>query len=169
MTDLRTNALVVGGTGMLADATRWLAARVPDLTLVARSPEALATEIGANSCPMDLKAPDAVTRLPEGPFDVALVWIHGDMVHMARPIADMLRPDGRLVRVHGSLSWDPAMERERDPDPRSDIRQQVCILGYHPTASGKQWLTDTEISDGAIALLGDASQERLIVGTKAGP
>ena len=36
--------LLVGGTGMLADASRWIAGQARHVTLVARAPEALAQE-----------------------------------------------------------------------------------------------------------------------------
>ena len=172
MIDPDAKVLVVGGTGMLAEATRWLAGRVDHLTLVARSPEALAAEVGAHSLPMHLQATCAAAHLPAGPCDLALVWLHDDMVGLARPIADLLTVGGRLVRIHGALSADPAVEARRDPDPRSDIRQQIGILGWHPDPTaedGKRWLSDAEISGGAITLLKDESLGRLVIGTRAGP
>ena len=45
--------LLVGGTGMLAGASRWIAGQARHVTLVARAPEALAQELGAEAVPLD--------------------------------------------------------------------------------------------------------------------
>ena len=55
--------LLVGGTGMLAGASRWIAQQARQLTLVARAPEALARELGAEAVALDWKQPNAPERM----------------------------------------------------------------------------------------------------------
>lgn len=55
---------------------------------------------------------------------------------------------------------------------RSRARQQIGISEWHPdpeAEDGKRWLSDPEISGGAIAMLQDPRVSRLIIGTCAGP
>lgn len=166
------SVLIVGGTGMLSDVTRWVAkqsSRRP--TLVSRHPEELAEEVGARPWPLDLTHPDARDNLPQGPFDESIVWLHDTMISMARPLADLLSIGGRQLRIHGAMSADPVVASRRDPAPRTDIATQIVILGWHPDpdkVGGKRWLTSSEICKGVISALEDPDMDKLLVGTKAG-
>jgi NADPH:quinone reductase-like Zn-dependent oxidoreductase len=165
--------LVVGGTGMLAGATRRLAAQASALTLVARNPGPLAADLGARSVALDWAAPDAPSRVAaiwDG-FDLAVIWLHDDAAHLARPFEDLLRPGGRVIRVHGSRSVDPVVRAARDPDPRPGLHRQVVILGWHPdplAAGGRRWLADDEICAGVLAALDHPALGALIVGGAGG-
>ena len=93
------HVLVVGGTGMLASATRALAGRAEVLTAVARttrSQRALADNVADAGCvlhevALDWSDPDAfVSGLNQhiertGPPSVVLAWLHDD--HLASRIA----------------------------------------------------------------------------------
>lgn len=165
--------LVVGGTGMLAAATRALAAQATSLTLIARAPDALARELSAPTVALDWSAPGATDRIAalEGRFDTALVWLHDEAAALSRPIEDALRPGGRLVRVMGSLAMDPAIRDARAPDPRADIARQLVILGWHhdPAAPGGQrWLSHAEICAGVLAAVRAPTLEALIIGGSGG-
>jgi NADPH:quinone reductase-like Zn-dependent oxidoreductase len=165
--------LVVGGTGMLAGATRRLAARASALTLVARNPGPLAAELGATPVALDWSAPDALGGVAaiEGGFDLAIVWLHDGASHLARPFETLLRPGGRVIRVHGSRSVDPEVRAGREPDPRPDLQRQVVILGWLPdplAQDGQRWLTDDEICAGVLAALDHPALAALIVGGAGG-
>jgi hypothetical protein len=79
------HALIVGGTGMLANATRFIRARSERVTLVARSATAAAAALGispADACPLDWGNTGALAaalspRMSAVPPDLALLWIHG--------------------------------------------------------------------------------------------
>ncbi|WP_417599225.1 hypothetical protein [Pararhodobacter oceanensis] len=171
------SVLVVGGTGMLRETTCAIAERASALTLIARSPEALAADLSA-TCPttpmaLDLTAEDAVARIAqtEGGFDTAILWLHDDAVSLSRPLENLLRPEGRLLRVMGSLAMDPAVRATRAPDPRPDITRQLVILGWHPDAAapeGQRWLSHAEINAGVLAALNAPVLEALIIGGSGG-
>ena len=75
-------AVMIGGTGMLAEAARVIARRAERLTLIARSPHDLAREIGVEALPMDwthresVREALAALREREAP-DLLVSWIHG--------------------------------------------------------------------------------------------
>jgi hypothetical protein len=168
------SVFVLGGTGMLAPATRWIAAHSTRLTLAARAHRALADQLGADSVQVDWTDPVA-TRASlaghRGCYDVAVLWLHDDGAPLARAFEDTVRTGGRIVRVHGSASADPQVLRRRDPDPRKDVARQIVILGYHPddtAPEGRRWLSDAEISGGVIAALRDVALTALTVGGASG-
>ncbi len=165
--------LVVGGTGMLADATRALAPLADSLTLMARNPDALASELSATGITMDWSAPDASAQLSAlaAKFDTALVWIHDDAAPLSRAIEDALRPGGRLIRVMGSQAMDPAVRDARAPNPRGDISRQLVILGWHHDVAapeGQRWLSHSEICAGVLAAAHAPALEALIIGVAGG-
>ncbi len=157
---------------MLAGASHWLAAEGWDITLLARRPEALAQQIGARAVRFDWAEPEATTTLASLPddFALALIWLHDDAVHLARPAEDQLAPAARVIRIHGALSADPEIHAKREPDPRPSLKRQTVILGWHPGPDGARvWLTDGEISGAAIAALQDPGKATVLAGTRAGP
>lgn len=173
MTAPPRRVLVVGGTGMLAGATRALAAQADEVVLVARRPEALATETGAVPLALDWTAPDAATRVAElpGGFDLGLIWLHDEACGLARAFEDRLAPGARVIRVHGSRSVDPAVRVVREPDPRPGLHRQVVILGWHldpSAADGQRWLADDEICAGVLAAVDRPALSALIVGGAGG-
>lgn len=168
------SVFVLGGTGMLAEATRWIAMQSSHLTLGARAPDALARDLGADALTVDWADPAATLAAlapHAGRHDIAVIWLHDAGVPLARAFEDTVRPGGRVIRVHGSASADPSVRRRREPDPRGDVSRQVVILGFHPddtAPEGRRWLTDAEISGGIIAALRDRALTALTVGGASG-
>jgi len=123
-------SLVIGGSGMLADATRWLARHHPPTLLVARQASLFAAG-ETRILPLDLdwtqggfadSIGEALEALPA--LTKALVWVH-DPVH-------------------------------RLPAVMADMRGAATVrLGSIATPSGRRWLTHPEICAGAIAALED--------------
>jgi hypothetical protein len=152
MGEAATTALVIGGTGMLAQATCWLAARSALTLLVARGASRFAAGGGrVAALDADWSGPrfradveNALGTAP--PIDRALVWLHEP-----EPILEWLLPllpDARVVLVLGLSHGQPAL-------PRSDARIATVRLGSMPAGHGRRWLSHEEISAGAIAALQD--------------
>lgn len=151
-------SLVIGGTGMLAEATRWLAARSDETLLVARRASRFAAET-PGTVPLDLdwsekafKTSIAAALVAHGPVAVALLWIHDPA-----PILAWLLPllaDARVVLVLGGMDGRPSV-----PEWAQELT--VVRLGRVATATGRRWLTHEEISAGAVAALEDG-QSRLV-------
>jgi hypothetical protein len=157
------HALIVGGTGMLANATRFIRARSERVTLVARRANAAAAALGilpAEACPLDWSnttefAAELFPRIAAAPPDLGLLWIHGNGHRTLLWLLDqlMMRPV-MIVHVLGSASGDPRGSN-RDINvivskaPR--MHYVTVVLGSKTLPGGRhRWLTDDEISIGAI-------------------
>ncbi|MDQ0466349.1 hypothetical protein QO010_004142 [Caulobacter ginsengisoli] len=145
----RGSSLVIGGTGMLAQATRWLADRSTATLLVARRASGFAPG-DRRFAPLDSDwtgptfRDDLVGALSRTPrVDRALLWLHEPEPILAWLLP--LLPQARVVLVLGSL----------DGQPQAPAGSFISVrLGSQPTTGGGwRWLTDQEISQGAIAAL----------------
>jgi hypothetical protein len=155
---------------MLAEAAREIAGRGARVTLIARSPEALAREIGAEALAMDWRSRDDVARalalLRARPApDLMISWIHADGLWCLPGLEGLLAAGARSIRVHGSAAGDPRTGVTADPPPPAQAVRQHVVLGWVNEARGRRWLTDAEISGGVIAALDDPAAAPRIVGT----
>ena len=145
-------ALVIGGTGMLQAATRWLIERSSLTIIVARRASGFAGQ-GAKILPVaadwsspGFAGPVGAAIAAAGPIDTALLWLHEPA-----PILPWLLPliDGaRIVLVLGSMDGCPTL-------PGTAGALTTVRLGSMTAAGGRRWLTHAEISAGAIAALQD--------------
>jgi hypothetical protein len=155
------HALVVGGTGMLADATRFVRAQSARMTLVARRAEAAdLTRSPDEACPVDWRdfaafwkalSPRIRARRP----DLALLWMHASgerALHWL--LAQLVTHPVLIVHVLGSSSGDPRACNESlkailSSDP--SVQYVTVVLGSKALPGGRRrWLTNAEISAGAI-------------------
>ncbi len=164
------DVLLVGGTGMLSGLARTLAPLAASLTIASRNPQRLAEELGISSMRVDWAAPALARADLSGKgvrYDLVISWLHDNAVSFARDCENLLRADGRSVRIHGSLSVDPAIRARRDPDPRPGVHRQTIVLGWFadPTADdGKRWLTDEEVCAGTLQAVLNPSAVLHIIG-----
>lgn len=168
MTDIHFgNTLIIGGTGMLVGASRFLAARSDAITLGARSPIALAQELDGEALNIDWSDPELATpllqHLPE--FDLVVSWLHKDGIWMVEHLESKLKAGGRSIRVHGSASKDPTQMGNRNPGSRQDINRQTVILGWVNEPAGRRWLMNAEISGGVIEAVRNPSKQIIMVGS----
>lgn len=145
-------SLVIGGTGMLAAATRWLSNHHAPTLLVARRARHFASATGG-VVPIDLdwthadfaqRIGEALGRLP--PLGKALIWLHDPARHL--PSLLPLLPVRNTVIVLGSMDGRPTI-------PSAASNAITVRLGSVATPRGRRWLSHTEISAGAIAALQD--------------
>lgn len=153
MGDEAIASLVIGGTGMLAEATRWLARRYPPTLLVSRHASRFDPMAGAVvPLELDWSQPGFVQSIESRlrampPLAKALIWIHRPQAHLAE-LAPLLPQPGGAVLVLGSRSGRPGAIGV--PAGVATVR-----LGSVPTSDGRRWLTHAEISAAAIAALED--------------
>ncbi|HEY5106392.1 MAG TPA: hypothetical protein VII73_06415 [Caulobacteraceae bacterium] len=137
---------------MLAKATRWLASRSARTLIVARRATLfIAGQTGMVAVNADWNAakfPATLQRaIAEAPaIGTALIWLHDPEPALAWLLPVL--PGARVVLVLGSVSEAPTL-------PTSAARIATVRLGSIATAHGRRWLSDDEISDGAIAALRD--------------
>jgi hypothetical protein len=179
----RPHALVVGGTGMLAGVSSWLASQGYATSVVARRQAGLDSLVRAarargeivNPLPVDY-TDDARFRHglkaaveAHGPIVLAVCWIHSTAPRAMWTVAEVVSSGddaARLILVRGSAFADPSR-----PDEAVETRMahypglsyEVVVLGFVLEAGGSRWLTNQEITAGVI----DAIQKpaaRTIVG-----
>ncbi|KAK9235367.1 hypothetical protein V1525DRAFT_410238 [Lipomyces kononenkoae] len=151
-------SLVIGGTGMLASATCWLAARSERTIVVARHASNFASgnqrSLAVDADWADPSFPVLVGQAIEqtGPIEKALLWLHDPVAIIPRILP--LIENAQTVLVLGS--------RQRQPEILAGKAHITIVrLGSIQTDSGRRWLTHDEISNGAIAALQD-KQSRII-------
>jgi len=152
--------LGVGTTGMLAGATRELAAaRDTDVVVMAR--QASGFRFGDEALDPRLRTFDAdwsdaagfMAALEQagsahGPFRTALVWMHGRDEALRAQIAHHLADGGTLIEVLGSAASRPGAfgeERERAMRGLPHLRYRQVLLGFMHQDGVSRWLTHEEI------------------------
>lgn len=176
------HVLVIGGTGMLAAATRELAGRSDVLTTVARTPRslrALADSVADTGCvlhevALDWSDPEAfLSALVDhiertGPPALVLAWLHRD--NLGPEVAQRVAGSGSacdFFQVRGSAAASPtAQPDELGSDPRipKNVTYHQVILGFHLDGTGSRWLTHGEISRGVLEAI-TAAMPLTIIGT----
>lgn len=169
------HALLVGATGMLADAARWVIARSIHAVVLGRDTAKIGAVTGAapgsaTPGPIDHRDQSALRSLllthtdRRGSFDLALVWLHTDAAAALPLIAGACGPEARMVLVCGSASADPSRintERVR-AIARPGLHLQRVTLGFVIEPGGSRWLTDAEISRGTIDALTSGAPDTIV-------
>jgi molybdopterin-guanine dinucleotide biosynthesis protein A len=154
----RGHALVVGGTGMLASGTRFMARRGHTVTAIARHSIPLGP--GVTIARLDYRDQELLTvalrraRESRGPIELAVCWIHTDAPEAPRVVADALAPGGRLVQVFGTRVW-----------PLEDVPLHVAYRQVLLGEKDGRWLTHEEISTGLVEAI-DADLPVWVVGER---
>ena len=157
------SALVVGGTGMLAEATRFVAAHSERVTLISRRAVAASMWLGieaSDACDADWTDESSFKsaveqRLAETRPDLALLWIHASG-HCILPwlLEKLARGPSLVVHVRGTASGDPRLGND-EVDCIALRSPSLCLVtvvlgSVRLPQGGRRWLTDAEISAGAI-------------------
>jgi NAD(P)-dependent dehydrogenase (short-subunit alcohol dehydrogenase family) len=171
------DVLVVGGTGMLRPAVHALADTGRRVVVVARRPDRALRGASSASVSVDAVVPvvadwaepyhlaDQVAAAFDGePIDAALLWIHSP--HHRQVLAELdplLAPSATVVQLWGSARRDPSAQATAPPPgygpPRAYRR---VVLGYVRDGAGSRWLTDEEISQGALRALDDPAPVQIV-------
>ena len=104
-------SVAIGATGMLAQATLWLASRSPKTLVVARQASLfVAGTSGMLACDADWNQGDFAAKLEAaldglGPVGQVLLWLHDNQRHLPQLLP--LLGSGRTVLVLGSTDGRP--------------------------------------------------------------
>ena len=160
-------ALIIGGTGMLAETSRWIATQAAQTVLAARHPEGLAAEIGGVPWVMDWQDQcsglSTLVSMPE--FDLVLAWLHQSGLWLAEHLQSKVAMGGRFVHVHSSAAAKPEVFARRAVPPRAGIHSQNIILGRQLENGHSRWLTTDEINTGILNALQNPPETRILIGT----
>lgn len=173
-----THVLIIGGTGMLVEVSRWLAEQEGyKISIVGRNPFPM------NRLVDNLNAKTKITPLlvdytnstifrerlnwtiqQNGPIDLVVAWVHSIGENTLNIVKDEVSKDGHkwcLFHIIGSSS------------DLSEIKKEIAIpencsyyqiqLGFILEKDHSRWLTHEEISDGVIEAIKN-KRERKIIG-----
>lgn len=170
---MKQHTLIIGGTGMLTEASVALAREAQIFTSVARSLESLRSLdrlIRAVPCEhhmvsLNWSEPevfceglgDHAARI--GAPTLAVAWLHDDSLGpgVARSLA---QTDGTLdfFQIRGSSAGSPRVGADavtREFSRLSRVQYHQIILGFKLTQTGSRWLHNSEISSGVLAAIAD--------------
>lgn len=162
--------LIIGGTGMLAKASRDIAKEGHELILLSRNPDKLAKALQAKSVALDWTRKSEVLAClaclqNEPKVDVLMTWIHNNGLWCLPLFENLLIPGGRSIRIHGSAAGDPAEGIKTDPvTSRGDIIRQHVVLGWVQETEGRRWLSNDEISEGVFKAFKSTESRAMIIG-----
>ena len=172
-----TKALLIGATGMLAEAAREAISRSDEAVLVSRKADEFLfgePELDDKLIPLALDYEDTASFITEiekrGPYDIALTWIHPKAELMRAALDAMIAPDGLLVEVMGSRSillgkdGSPSIAETRAQSlaAQPGITYAQVVLGFVIEEDGSsRWLHHHEISAAAAAQLDDPIPRRI--------
>jgi hypothetical protein len=170
------HALVVGGSGMLAKTSLWLAANGYLTSVLGRDEKKLNKLVKSNSnispISVDYNKEDifreeikrSITN--NGPYELVIAWIHRNEEEIIRIISSEIENastnEWQLFHVLGSSG-------DLDQICKTIDISEKCLyhqvqLGFVVTGNRSRWLTHDEISNGVIASIQN-KLKRFVVGT----
>lgn len=169
------HALVIGGTGMLVEASVWLSQNGYRVSVIGRNPEKMQRLIEKNPermnpVPVDYRDTEKLTeqlsqiQQKNGPIQLVLAWIHSDGPDVIPCLIDSLPRDSEwnLFHVYGSSS--NLVEIKAQVSVPVHVRYHQIQLGFHLENGGSRWLTHDEISAGVIEAMREGKTQ-YVVGT----
>jgi hypothetical protein len=169
------HALVVGGTGMLEKASRYLSDHASSLTLVSRNGDGARTRLGLpriNYISADwIGATTFLGKMrpvfDSYPIDLILLWMHRSGNDARVGLLEMARGSNcRIVDVLGSGTGDvlSKVSQRRFAAHQAGCRYTAVLLGsVKDTGESVRWLTHDEISMGVIQAI--ETKNDVMVGT----
>lgn len=157
------HTLVIGGSGMLAEATLWLANRGDIVSVIARNEEKMEQLRKNAKHPENMNLIRVDYRKDKDWFDtlrnlqqkygtpsLVVSWIHSDAPKAYPILFDVIgnqsKTHWRLFEVRGSAS---ALSQKRREVPKKCL-YRLIILGFIRENGLSRWLTNHEISRGVI-------------------
>ncbi len=155
------HALVIGGTGMLADTTLWLVKNGYDVSVIGRNANRMECFISKSSNPsrvtpilvdyLDialLKEKLEETIAHNGPIELVIAWIHSYAETVLESIASEISGIWKLFHVLGSSA---NLNEIKDKIHLLDITHYRQVQpGFIMENGQSRWLTHKEISQGVI-------------------
>lgn len=168
------HALIVGGSGMLAKTSLWLADNGYLVSVVGRNIYKLKrlSDSSKNIIPISVNYYNESQFRSEinksintnGTYEIVVAWIHSNEKNVidiiSNEIRDISNTKWRLFHVLGSSSNLEEILREIDDIENCDYHQ--VQLGFISENDKSRWLTHDEISDGVINCISTNSKKYLV-------
>lgn len=152
---------IIGGTGMLAEVSKWYADNNHTVSVIARNEEKMNRMKDSCSNPGNIKAIyldyrdiAKLHRLLKqnikeyGPLTEAVVWLHSDGLHALSTVFELVEEKSNVWQVIGSqINAENLRIRYQ---PQKDLKYNFIQLGFVRENNNQRWLTNFEIADGII-------------------
>lgn len=169
------HALVIGGTGMLANVSIWLSENGCRVSVIGRNPEKMQPLLDQNPAQLTPVLVDYTNtkelaeqldhvQQKNGPIHLVIAWVHSNGDRVFPYLIEDLPPlqPWKLFHVNGSSS------NLQDIKAKMAIPEHVeyhqILLGFKIENERSRWLTHKEISSGVIEAIQENKSE-LVVGT----
>ncbi|GAB5387642.1 MAG: short-chain dehydrogenase [Alphaproteobacteria bacterium] len=169
------SSLIIGGTGMLGDASRWIADRSEQTVLLSRTvaDSPLASHPRITALAADWTQSDKMMRSLDDcvedwqRIDLALIWMHRTGDDALQQVMQRLSDTTALVvHVQGSQALSTLPKNPPEATPLGTARLITVILGAVRENHASRWLTWEEISTHVISAI--RQKQSLIAGTLQG-
>lgn len=152
---------IIGGTGMLAEVTKWYADKNCIVSVIARNEGKMNRMKDSCSHPENIKAIyldyrdsadlyDVLQKNVEiyGPLTEAVVWLHSDGLHALTTVFELMEERSKVWQVIGSKAI--AENLRKQYSPQKDFEYNFIQLGFVIENDRQRWLTNSEIASGVI-------------------
>ncbi|GGA40269.1 hypothetical protein [Psychrobacillus lasiicapitis] len=152
---------IIGGTGMLAEVSKWYADNNHLVSVIARNEEKMNRMKDSCSKPENIKAiyldyrdatdlHNALRKSIEvyGPLTEAVVWLHSDGLHALSTVFEWIEEKSNVWQVIGSQANAEHLKKQYYPE--KDLEHKIIQLGFVRENDRQRWLTNVEIADGVI-------------------
>lgn len=169
------NIVVIGGTGMLMEATKWLDKHSTNTIIFGRNIDKPWLKDRSNEDGFDFHFLDyrdtqkvryCIRKTIEeiGPIDLVLAWIHSSASKALIALFEEInqKKEWRLFHVKGSSNNKSLIEGEISVPEKCLYRS--IHLGFIIEPNSSRWLTHEEISNGVITAI-KQDNKRTIIGT----
>jgi hypothetical protein len=166
------HALVIGGTGMLAEVSQWLADTGITVSVIGRTSEKhrKLIELAANPQFIDSLVFDyndlpslqrnvkkAITK--NGPISLVVSWTHtSEPLEVVKTVLSEQKEQWKLVQIKGSRRY---FEKDNSLLP-ANCKHRTIYLGFIVENNQSRWLTNQEISEGVIKSIKEDTIETII-------
>ncbi|MFJ5770953.1 hypothetical protein [Psychrobacillus sp. NPDC093180] len=152
---------IIGGTGMLAEVSKWYADNNYIVSVIARNEEKMNRVKESCSNTENIKAiyldyrdtTELYKALRKnvqvyGPLIEAVVWLHSDGLHALSTVFELIEEKSKVWQVIGSQA--NAEKLRKQYQPQKDIEYNFIQLGFVSENDRQRWLTNVEIAHGVI-------------------
>ncbi|QOV12288.1 short-chain dehydrogenase [Viridibacillus arvi] len=158
------HALVIGGTGMLANVTLWLLDNNYQVSIIARDSQKMESLINKSAnksyiTPVlvnyendnKLRKELEILINKKGPIDLVIAWIHTGAIHALPSILEVISNTSDLWELYHILgSSNDLNEIKKNLTIKNNCIYRQIQLGFIIKKLTSRWLTNNEISNGVI-------------------
>lgn len=168
-----SHALIIGGNGMLKEASIWLASKYDYVTVIGRSKKKMKFLIDQckninplyldyhNTNHLKLRIEEQIRKL--GDIDLVVAWVHSTAPDTLSTIINMVSKQNNnwnLVHILGSRSNLETIKKNISISENCTYSQ--VQLGFVRENNKTRWLTNTEISSGVIKAISQKDAKYIV-------